>query len=134
MDWTAASAIVGASTGVLSLVGIIYMLGYKLSSIETRLTLIWSVFVEDALRQQVRRGNLSHSSPYTLSRSLTSEQFIGNNSVSQLSKKSHLSDHQLALEIISVLGFDFISKSSMEHDMTTQEYVAMCIVSVRSLN
>ena len=110
------------------------MLGYKLSSIETRLTLIWSIFVEDSLRQQVRRGNLSHSSPYTLSRSLTSEQFIGDNFVHRLSKKSHLSDHRLALEIISTLGFDFISKSSMEHDMTTQEYVAMCVVAVRSLD
>ena len=134
MDWTASSAIIGAFTGILSLVGIIYMLGYKLSSIETRLNLIWSVFVEDALRQQVRRGNLSHSSPDTLSRSLTSEQFIGNDLVHQLSKKSHLADHQLALEIISTLGFDFISKYSMEHEMTTQEYVAMCVVSVRSLN
>ena len=133
MDWTATSAIVGAFAGILSLVGIIYMLGYKLSNIETRLNLIWAVFVEDALRQQVRRGNLSHSSPYTLSRSLTSGQFIGDNLVNQLSKKSHLADHQLAFEIISMLGFDFISKSSMEHDMTTQEYVAMCVVSVRSL-
>ena len=134
MDWTATSAIVGAFAGILSLVGIIYMLGYKLSNIETRLNLIWAVFVEDALRQQVRRGNLSHSSPYTLSRSLTSEQFIGNDLVNKLSKKSHLADHQLAFEIISMLGFDFISKSSMEHDMTTQEYVAMCVVSVRSLD
>ena len=134
MDWTATSAIVGAFAGILSLVGIIYMLGYKLSNIETRLNLIWAVFVEDALRQQVRRGNLSHSSPYTLGRSLTSEQFIGDNLVNQLSKKSHLADHQLAFEIISMLGFDFISKSSLEYDMTTQEYVAMCVVSVRSLD
>jgi len=110
------------------------MLGYKLSSIETRLTLIWSVFVEDALRQQVRRGNLSHSSPYTLVRSLTSDQFIDKDSINRFSTKSHLTDQQLALEIISVLGFDFISKSSMEHDMSTQEYVALCIGSVRSLS
>ena len=132
MDWTAASAIVGAFTGILSLVGIIYMLGYKLSSIETRLTLIWSVYVEDALRHQVRRGNLHHSSPYKLNRSLSSEQFIGNNYMHRLGKKSHLTDERLAFEIISMMGFDLISKSSMECDMSIQEYVAMCVGSVRS--
>jgi hypothetical protein len=51
-----------------------------------------------------------------------------------LNAKSHLTDSQLAFEIVSVLGFDFISKSSMERDMSTQEYVAMCIGSVRSLD
>lgn len=134
MDWTASSAIIGAFTGILSLVGIIYMLGYKLSSIETRLTLIWSIFVEDSLRQQVRRGNLSHSSPYKLRSSFTPDQFISKDFISKLNAKSHLTDSQLAFEIVSVLGFDFISKSSMERDMSTQEYVAMCIGSVRSLD
>ena len=108
------------------------MLGYKLSSIETRLTLIWSVYVEDALRHQVRRGNLHHSSPYKLNRSLSSEQFIGNNYMHRLGKKSHLTDERLAFEIISMMGFDLISKSSMECDMSIQEYVAMCVGSVRS--
>ena len=134
MDWTAASAVVGALTGILSLVGIIYMLGYKFSRIETRLDLIWSIFVEDALRQQVRRGNLTHSSPYKLNRSLTSESFLNKSSMSKLSNKSHLNDQQLALEIVSTVGFDVISQSSMENKMTTQEYIAVCVGAVRSLD
>ena len=134
MDWTAASAVVGALTGILSLVGIIYMLGYKFSRIETRLDLIWSIFVEDSLRQQVRRGNLTHSSPYKLNRSLTSESFLNESSIFKLSNKSHLNDQQLALEIISTVGFDAISQSSMENNMTTQEYIAVCVGAVRSLD
>ena len=134
MDWTAASAVVGALTGILSLVGIIYMLGYKFSRIETRLDLIWSIFVEDALRQQVRRGNLTHSSPYKLNRSLTSESFLNESSIFKLSNKSHLNDQQLALEIVSTVGFDVISQSSMENKMTTQEYIAVCVGAVRSLD
>jgi len=134
MDWTTTSAVVGAITGILSLMGIIYMLGYKLSSIETKLTLLWSIFVEDSLRQQVRKGNLSHGSPYKLNRSLTIDQFINTDCIPGLRSKSHLTDQQLAFEVISVLGFDSISKSSMEHNMSTQEYIAMCIGSVRSLD
>ena len=110
------------------------MLGYKFSRIETRLDLIWSIFVEDALRQQVRRGNLTHSSPYKLNRSLTSESFLNKSSMSKLSNKSHLNDQQLALEIVSTVGFDVISQSSMENKMTTQEYIAVCVGAVRSLD
>jgi hypothetical protein len=134
MDWTAASAVVGALTGILSLVGIIYMLGYKFSRIETRLDLIWSIFVEDALRQQVRRGNLTHSSPYKLNRSLTSESFLNKDVISVLRKKPQLTNDQLAIEIISKVGFDSISSLSMKYDMTTQEYVALCVGAVRSLD
>tara|TARA_Y100000034_G_scaffold98937_1_gene121357 strand:- start:46 stop:450 length:405 start_codon:yes stop_codon:yes gene_type:complete len=134
MDWTATGAIIGALTGILSLLGIIYMLGYKLSSIDTKLSLLWKVFIEDNLRGQVQQGNLVHSSPYKLTRSLTSDKFLSKDVISVLRKKPQLTNDQLAIEIISKVGFDSISSLSMKYDMTTQEYVALCVGAVRSLD
>ena len=132
MDWTTISASVGALTGILSLLGIIYMLGYKFSRIETRLDLIWSIFVEDALRDQMRNGNLTHSSPYQLRRDLKPTQFLSLSTARSLCSLRHLSDQKLALEILSYVGFEYISHWSMENEMTTQEYLAMCVGAVRT--
>ena len=134
MDWTTISAAVGASTGILSLLGIIYMLGYKFSRIETRLDLIWSIFVEDALRDQMRRVNLTHSSPYKLRRDLQPTKFLPIETARMLCSVSHLSDQKLAMEIISQVGFSYISHWSMESGMTTQEYLAMCVGAVRTVD
>ena len=134
MDWTTISASVGALTGILSLLGIIYMLGYKFSRIETRLDLIWSIFVEDALRDQMRSGNLTHSSPYKLRRDLKPTNFLHLGFLTQLESKKYLDDQKLALEIIATVGFEYISHWSMENAMTTQEYLAMCVGAVRTVD
>ena len=64
MDIELFIGIFGIATSIIAISGIIYGFGFKFSRLETRVNLIWSVFVEDALRNQVRAGTLSHSSPY----------------------------------------------------------------------
>ena len=57
-------SIIGAISGILAVAGIVYGFGVKFSRLETKVTLIWSVFVEDSLRNQVKSGMLAHHSPY----------------------------------------------------------------------
>ena len=58
--------IVGIITGIVAIAGMVYGFGFKFSSLETKVNLIWSVFVEDALRGQLKAGTISHSSPYQI--------------------------------------------------------------------
>lgn len=74
-------SVIGAISGILAVAGIVYGFGVKFSRLETKVTLIWSVFVEDSLRNQVARGMLAHHSPYqrTEMSNLFSYKFRNNN-------------------------------------------------------
>ena len=47
-------SVIGAISGILAFAGIIYGFGVKFSRLETKVSLIWGVFVEDALRKHTK--------------------------------------------------------------------------------
>ena len=68
--------------------------------------MIWSVFVEDALRNQVRSGLLTHSSPYQ--KTVFGEnlgELVPPEINSKLSKQKFKSDHELATAFIKEIAF-----------------------------
>jgi len=132
MDWVQVASIVGAVAGLSSFLGIILTYVVKLSKMETKIDLIWKVFVEDALRAQVKTGILSHDSAYSLSTvpAMKSGQYrdlISSKILKKIRSKNTSNDYQLAEEYIKYVGFDEISKLSRERDMSNQEYIAICI-------
>ena len=128
MDWLQIASVIGAVAGLSSFVGIVLAYVTKLSKMETKLDLIWKVFVEDALRAQVKTGILSHSSPYYLS--TKSDQYrdlVPPEILQKMKDKNTSNDYQLVEEYIKHVGFDEVSKRSSERGMSNQKYLAICV-------
>ncbi|MAH45164.1 hypothetical protein CMI37_04995 [Candidatus Pacearchaeota archaeon] len=129
--------IIAAVPGIIALVGIIYAVVVRLTRIETRLDLIWTVFVEEGLRNQVQVGNLQHSSPYKL----TSKSLIYKDSLldidtlrvfrSNLRRKKYRDDFDMMHKLIRYMGFEAVSSSSANHNLSIKEYLALCVGAIR---
>jgi len=128
MDWLQVASVIGAVAGLSSFLGIVLAYVTKLSKMETKLDLIWKVFVEDALRAQVTTGILSHSSPYLLSsKSDQYRDLIPPEILQKMKNKNTSNDYQLVEEYIKHVGFDEVSKRSSERGMSNQAYLAICV-------
>lgn len=133
MDWVQVTSIVGAFAGLCSFVGIILTYVTKLSKMETKIDLIWKVFVEDALRSQVKIGTLHHSSPYSLSDNSSKYlDLVSAQTVAYLQSKRIPDTHLLVEEYIKYVGFTAVLEDSREMDLTTQEYLAICVGVINS--
>ena len=123
--------------GILALVGVLYALVVRLTRIETRLDLIWKIFVEEGLRNQMQLGNLQHSSPYRLtSKSLS----LGNSLLDSdtlrifrgnLLRQRYRDDFEMMHKLIHHMGFDTVSTLSTNHNLSIKEYLALCIGAIR---
>lgn len=127
-------SIVGATSGVLAFAGIIYGFGVKFSRLETKVSLIWSVFVEDALRNQVKSGMLAHQSPYH--RTEMSEhlgELVPPLIISKLIRKKIIDDDQLTSAIIKEMSYSTILYESRKLDISVQEFLALSVGTVRGV-
>ena len=132
MDIELFIGIFGIATSIIAISGIIYGFGFKFSRLETRVNLIWSVFVEDALRNQVRAGTLSHSSPYHRTQSgYELGELVPAKVFSKLSNKSFRSDQELTTALIRELGLDTIIEESDKLNITVQEFLAISICTIK---
>jgi hypothetical protein len=124
--------IVGIVTGCLAAAGTIYGFGFKFSKLETRVNLIWTVFVEDALRNQVRSGFLTHSSPYRKTEYAESLGETVPPEVNQrISRRSFKNDHELATALIQEMGLDTIINKSQDMNITVQEFLAISVCALK---
>ena len=124
--------VVGIVTGGLAAAGTIYGFGFKFSKLETRVNLIWSVFVEDALRNQVRSGLLTHSSPYQ--KTVFGEnlgELVPPEINSKLSKQKFKSDHELATAFIKEIGLNTLINESSRLEITVQEFLALSMCTLK---
>jgi len=127
-------SIIGASSGILAVAGIVYGFGVKFSRLETKVTLIWSVFVEDSLRHQVARGMLAHHSPYQ--RTEMSDhlgELVPSIIISKLIRKKITSDDQLTSAIIKEMGYVTILADSRQLNISVQEFLALSVGTVRGI-
>lgn len=127
-------SIIGAISGVLAFAGIIYGFGVKFSRLETKVSLIWGVFVEDALRNQVKVGMLAHHSPYH--RTEMSEhlgELVSPGIVSKLIKKRISKDDALTSAIIKEMGYSTVVDASRKLDISVQEFLALSVGTVRGI-
>jgi len=133
MDWVQVTSIVGAFAGLCSFVGIILTYVTKLSKMETKIDLIWKVFVEDGLRYQVKIGTLHHSSPYSLSDRFSKHiDLVSAQTVAYLQGKNIVDPYLLVEEYIRYVGFTAVLEESRKRDLTTQEYLALCVGAINS--
>jgi|TARA_R110000787_G_scaffold275006_1_gene383392 hypothetical protein len=124
--------IIGIVTGSLAAAGTIYGFGFKFSKLETRVNLIWSVFVEDALRNQVRSGFLTHSSPYKKTESGEGlGELIPPEVNLKLRKRPFKTDHKLATDLIQEMGLNAIIDKSQDLNITVQEYIALSVCTLK---
>jgi len=127
-------SIVGAISGILAVTGIVYGFGVKFSRLETKVTLIWSVFVEDSLRNQVKSGMLSHHSPYQrtdLSNHLG--ELVPSVIISKLIQKKITRDDKLTSAIIEEMGYTTILEDSRQLNISVQEFLALSVGTVRGI-
>ena len=111
-------SIIGAISGVLAVAGMIYGFGVKFSRLETKVSLIWGVFVEDALRNQVKVGMLAHHSPYH--RTEMSEhlgELVPPVIISKLIRKKIVCDDELTSLIIKEMGYSTVVDESRKLDI-----------------
>ena len=126
--------VIGAISGILAFAGIIYGFGVKFSRLETKVTLIWGVFVEDSLRNQVKSGMLAHHSPYTrteLSQHLG--EIVPPLIISKLIRKKITDDDQLTSAIIKEMSYSTIVSESRKLDISVQEFLALSVGTVRGV-
>ena len=134
MTTTEFISIVGALSGILAVAGIIYGFGVKFSRLETKVGLIWSVFIEDALRTQVKAGMLAHHSPYCrTTESLQFGEVVSAQTISKLKKKDFKSDDILTSAIIRIMGYEIVREESRKLDITVHEFLALSVGTVRGL-
>jgi len=126
--------IIGAVSGVLAVAGIVYGFGVKFSRLETKVTLIWSVFVEDALRNQIKSGMLAHHSPYHRTE-LSSHlgELVPSIIISKLIRKKIISDDKLTSAIIKEMGYVTILEDSRQLNISVQEFLALSVGTVRGI-
>ena len=130
--------IIGIITGIVAIAGMVYGFGFKFSSLETKVNLIWSVFVEDALRGQLKAGTITHSSPYRITNMRRTEggeklgELIPPEIYSKLEKKKFKSDQDVTLAFIKLMGMPTILKESGKLSITVQEYLAFICVELKT--
>ena len=127
-------SIIGAISGVLAVAGIVYGFGVKFSRLETKVSLIWGVFVEDALRNQVKVGMLAHHSPYH--RTEMSEhlgELVPPMIISKLIGKKIIDDDKLTSAIIKEMGYEAVVNESRQLDISVQEFLALSVGTVRGI-
>ena len=130
--------VIGIITGIVAIVGMVYGFGFKFSSLETKVNLIWSVFVEDALRGQIKAGTIAHSSPYRITKMRRTEdgadlgELISPDICSKLGKKKFKSDQDMTLAFIKLIGMPTILEESGKLSITVQEYLAFICVELRT--
>jgi len=127
-------SVIGAISGILAFAGIIYGFGVKFSRLETKVSLIWGVFVEDALRNQVKVGMLAHHSPYH--RTEMSEhlgELVPSVIISKLIRKNIPKDDALTSAIIKEMGYSTVVESSRKLDISVQEFLALSVGTVRGI-
>jgi hypothetical protein len=125
--------VVGIVTGSLAAAGTIYGFGFKFSKLETRVNLIWTVFVEDALRNQVRSGLLTHSSPYTKTEYGESlGEVVSPEITKKINKRSFKTDHELATALIKEVGLNTIINKSQDMNITVQEFLALGVCTLKN--
>ena len=127
-------SIVGSISGILAVAGIVYGFGVKFSRLETKVTLIWNVFVEDFLRNQVKTGMLTHHSPYHRTE-LSSHlgELVPPLIISKLIRKKIVNDVQLTSAIIKEMGYLTILENSRQLNISVQEFLALSVGTVRSI-
>ena len=127
-------SVIGAISGILAVAGIVYGFGVKFSRLETKVTLIWSVFVEDSLRNQVKSGMLAHHSPYQ--RTEMSDhlgELVPSLIISKLIRKKITSDDQLTSAIIKEMGLNTVLEESRRLDISAHEFLALSVGTVRGI-
>ena len=130
--------IIGIITGIVAIVAMVYGFGFKFSSLETKVNLIWSVFVEDALRGQIKAGTIAHSSPYRITQMRRTEdgadlgELVSPDICSKLVKKKFKSDQEMTLAFIKLIGMPTILEESGKLSITVQEYLAFICVELRT--
>jgi hypothetical protein len=127
-------SIVGSISGILAVAGIVYGFGVKFSRLETKVTLIWNVFVEDFLRNQVKTGMLTHHSPYHRTE-LSSHlgELVPPLIISKLIRKKIVNDVQLTSAIIKEMGYLTILEDSRQLNISVQEFLALSVGTVRGI-
>ena len=129
-------SIIGATSGVVAVAGMIYGFGVKFSKIETKVNLIWSVFIEDSLRNQVKSGMLIHHSPYQRTPSAVAKygEIVPPDILLRLRKREFKNDELLSSALIKAMGYEVIRERSRDLDITVHDFIALGIGSVRGID
>ena len=141
-----ATALIGATTGLMSLLGGLYFWGYKWGKLETMVKLLWEIDVEDSLRRQRRAGLIEEHSKRRVSQRVydilatakldplvQAKIALAREKLTALSKRADLpqSDGELAHEIIFSLGLENVKEISAALEETVQGWVSIVVVWVR---
>ena len=131
--------LLGGIAGVVSLLTIAYLVGFRFSKLETKVELLWKILIEDSLRQQLRQGYLSRGSPYAVTEKWKEEisplrdpKLVKEVRYHLKGKRLPEDDAKLVYLIIKVRGWETVFSRSQEVGMEVQQYLAHTVASMRS--
>ena len=124
-------AIVGTATGTVSLLGIIYILGYRIGRIELRIGLLWKVYVEDALNRG-RQDGLLGSGLTEKGEALLPEDL--KQDCREWCRKKKKANPDIAIpDIVQHIGMERLSQTSNGQDISVKGVVALVYAYCRTL-
>lgn len=130
-------ALSGLATGVLALIGMVYAVGYKLGKIETKISFLWGIAMEEAIKGQKNRGNLRRDSAIALTDQ--QRELYGANSnadvreaLEGIGKRRRLptDTSEISYIVIRELSFDVVAGRAEELELTMHDYLAFCVAQV----
>ena len=111
-------------------------LSERISNIEEKLNLLYTVYVENALVTQYQSGNVSHSSPYRLTiqgqKALMGIADLLPQSELVTLRTTNKTSSQIFLSLVHEIGMDRIVEYCLDHDMTVAQFSALAIAAVNS--
>lgn len=135
------SALIGAVSGITSLLTVVWMMAFRLSQISTRLDLLWKVYIEDSLIQQRRQGNLHHSSGFSNSQAWIEshkQQFspeISRKLFSVAQKHKTLpSEECLAVDVLKILSWEGVLSRCRALEVPPSEYIVHAVAIIHEMH
>lgn len=129
---------------VITLSGTLYHFGSKMGALELRVSTLWRFYVEDALSEATRHGEIEHRSPYVVTDSLLHEMIMRLHEKSDsmlveifmcLVIKEELpeDDADLAALIVDMISVERLLLRARIFKMSPSNYIAIWTVLVRQV-
>ena len=123
MDW----GIIGACTGIMSIIGVAIAYVTKIAKMQAKIDLIWSIYVEDRLRRLAKEGDMARHSEYRITdQGIQALPDTLKDKLTQLAKRKKPKTLQEAnILLMKEIGLEALNTNPAHTNHTIQELVLL---------
>ncbi|MDD5701583.1 MAG: hypothetical protein PHU23_05975 [Dehalococcoidales bacterium] len=121
-------SIIALITGIISLILILYKIGVRDGKVDTKLDVLWNVYVMDALHNEANLAQ--HHSPPTIT---PEGEAIIPADFKQCIEKHTCKDGNYGFEVVQCLGMEKVQKFAQDNDWTMQKALGILTLYMRKV-